>query len=55
MCAANAVTTDDPAGNRKLDKKCATGRIDGMVGLLMALAAAAQAWMQPIDVASLIG
>lgn len=37
MCAANAVTVKDPAGNRKLDKSKATGRIDGMVALAMAL------------------
>ena len=37
MCAANATTTKDPAGNRKLDKSRATGRIDGMVALAMAL------------------
>lgn len=37
MCAQNAVTTTDPAGNRKLDKKKATGRIDGMVALAMAV------------------
>ena len=37
MCAANAVTTSDPAGNRKLDKAKATGRIDGMVALAMAV------------------
>ena len=36
-CAANAMTTRDPAGNRKLDKSRATGRIDGMVALAMAL------------------
>jgi phage terminase large subunit-like protein len=36
MCAANAVATLDPAGNRKLDKSKATGRIDGMVALAMA-------------------
>lgn len=35
-CAANAVATTDPAGNRKLDKSKATGRIDGMVALAMA-------------------
>lgn len=40
MCAANAVVTADPAGNRKLDKAKATGRIDGMVALTMARAAA---------------
>lgn len=37
MCAANAVVTKDPAGSRKLDKHKATGRIDGMVALAMAL------------------
>jgi phage terminase large subunit-like protein len=36
MCAANAVIIKDPAGNRKLDKSKATGRIDGMVALAMA-------------------
>lgn len=40
MCAANAVVIKDPAGNRKLDKQKATGRIDGMVALLMAVGAA---------------
>jgi len=39
MCAANAVVTMDPAGNRKLDKSKATGRIDGMVALAMAVGA----------------
>lgn len=36
MCAANAVVRKDPAGNRKLDKAKSTGRIDGMVALVMA-------------------
>lgn len=36
MCAANAVAVADAAGNRKLDKSKATGRIDGMVALAMA-------------------
>lgn len=40
MCAANAVVTSDPAGNRKLDKGKATGRIDGMVALSMAISIA---------------
>ena len=39
-CASNAIATRDPAGNRKLDKSKATGRIDGMVALAMALGAA---------------
>lgn len=36
-CAANAVTTTDPAGNRKVDKSKATGRIDGIVAGIMAV------------------
>jgi len=40
LCAANAVVSMDPAGNRKLDKKKARGRIDGMIALTMALAVA---------------
>lgn len=39
-CAANAIITLDPAGNRKLDKKKSTGRIDGMVALAMAVGGA---------------
>lgn len=39
-CAANAVTTTDPAGNRKLDKAKATGRIDLIVAAVMAHGAA---------------
>lgn len=35
MCAANAVTAQDQAGNRKLDKIKATGRIDLMVAAVM--------------------
>lgn len=37
MCAGNSVVTRDPAGNRKLDKSKARGRIDGMVALTMAI------------------
>jgi phage terminase large subunit-like protein len=40
MCAANAVCASDPAGNRKLRKDQSSGRIDGMVALAMAVAAA---------------
>lgn len=36
MCAANAVECRDPSGNRMLDKRKATGRIDGLVALAMA-------------------
>ena len=41
MCAAVAVVTSDPAGNRKLDKQKATGRIDGMIALAIATSVAA--------------
>lgn len=47
MCAVNAVVTKDPAGNRKLDKSKATGRIDGMVALAMAMAVASQSAPPP--------
>lgn len=39
MCAANATTTKDPAGNRKLDKSRLSGRIDGMQALAIAFGA----------------
>jgi len=41
MCAANAIAVKDEAGNRKLDKRRATGRIDGITALCMALGTAA--------------
>lgn len=40
MCMANAVVTSNPAGDRKLDKEKATGRIDGAVTLAMAMSMA---------------
>ncbi len=43
MCAANAVVTKDPTGARKLDKAKATGRIDGLQALAMAMGAASRA------------
>lgn len=43
MCASNAVAVRDPAGGRKLDKSKATGRIDGLVALVMAMGGASQA------------
>lgn len=39
MAAANGVVIKDPAGNRKLDKQKATGRIDPLVALVMAAGA----------------
>lgn len=40
MCMANAVVTTNPAGDRKLDKAKASGRIDGAVALAMAVGTA---------------
>lgn len=39
MCAKNATVITDPAGNRKFVKGKASGRIDGMVALAMAIGA----------------
>jgi phage terminase large subunit-like protein len=55
MCCANAVVSSDEAGNRKLNKKRARGRIDGMVALAMALGAAPSKWTTRVDVEALIG
>jgi phage terminase large subunit-like protein len=38
-CAANAIVTRDAANNRKLDRSRATGRIDGLIAAVMAVAA----------------
>lgn len=38
MCASNATISKDPAGGRKLNKVKSSGRIDGMVALVMSLA-----------------
>jgi phage terminase large subunit-like protein len=38
-CAANAVVTRDAAGNRKIDRSRATGRVDGLVAAVMGVAA----------------
>ncbi|MEK6788497.1 MAG: terminase TerL endonuclease subunit [Pseudomonadota bacterium] len=48
-CAANAVTVTDPAGNRKLSKERATGRIDGMVAAIMAAGASQQTVDKPCN------
>ena len=47
MCAANAITVSDPAGGRKFTKSKATGRIDGMVALAMAVSAAGASEAEP--------
>ena len=43
MCAANATVVKDPTGARKLDKSRATGRIDGLQALAMAMGVASKA------------
>ncbi|MDP2333850.1 MAG: terminase large subunit [Reyranella sp.] len=52
-CASNAKATMDPAGNRKLDKQKSTGRIDGLVALVMACGTAfrteADTWEPLLD------
>ena len=55
MCAANAVTIKDPAGNRKLDKIKSTGRIDGMVALTIAEGVEAKLKGEPSDVEAMVG
>jgi phage terminase large subunit-like protein len=47
MCASNSVIRRDEANNRKLDKHRATGRIDGMVALAMALGCKTKADAEP--------
>ena len=47
MCAANAVVKSDEAGNRKLNKAAAAGRIDGMVALAMAVGGQAKEITEP--------
>ena len=48
MCAANAVVQADPAGNKKLTKSKSSGRIDGMVSLVMAIAMASTHEDEPV-------
>lgn len=46
-CAANAVVVSDPAGNRKLAKDRATGRMDGIVASVMAVGASSREDIKP--------
>jgi phage terminase large subunit-like protein len=46
-CAANAVVVKDPAGNRKVSKEKATGRVDGIVAGIMAIGAPAKLDKKP--------
>lgn len=54
LCISNAVISRDPAGNRKLDKAKAYGRIDAAVAALMAIAAAKASAEAPVDVSLMI-
>jgi phage terminase large subunit-like protein len=53
--AVNAVVTQDPAKNRKLDKSKSGGKIDGIVALAMAFSIAMIKVEPEVDVAALIG
>jgi phage terminase large subunit-like protein len=53
-CFANAVIAKDPAGNRKLDKSKAYGRIDVAVAAVMAVGAMKCQETVPTDVAAMI-
>jgi phage terminase large subunit-like protein len=55
MNASNAIVTTDPAGNRKFEKAKSSGRIDGMVALAMAIAAATSDASPTLNVRALIG
>jgi phage terminase large subunit-like protein len=55
MCAANAAVAIDPAGNRKFEKHRSSGRIDGMVALAMAIAAATSDANPVFNVRAMIG
>lgn len=50
MCAMNTMITQDPSGNRKPDKLKASGRIDGMVALVMAAGIAERLHEKEMDI-----
>jgi phage terminase large subunit-like protein len=54
MNVANAIIETDALGNRRLAKKKAVGRIDGVSGLVMAIGAAPTAMTAAVDVAASI-
>ena len=53
-CFSNAVVARDAAGNRKLDKAKAYGRIDVAVAAVMAVGAMKASPAPPVEVAALI-
>lgn len=54
MCAATAVVTMDPAGNRKLNKAKSASRIDGLVAMAMAFGVAPLEGEVALDVFSMV-
>lgn len=48
-CAANAVISKDPAGNRKVTKEKSTGRVDGVVAAIMAMGITSKNTVQDIS------
>jgi phage terminase large subunit-like protein len=53
-CFSNAVIAKDAAGNRKLDKSKAYGRIDVAVAAVMAVGAMKASATPDLDIAALI-
>ena len=54
-CASNATIVRSAVGDRKLDKRQATRRVDGLIALTMAVGVAPTAWTAKVDIAALIG
>jgi phage terminase large subunit-like protein len=54
-CASNATIVRSAVGDRKLDKRQATRRVDGLIALTMAIGVAPTAWTAAVDVRALIG
>lgn len=58
MCAANVRPETDPTGSRKPSKKKSTGRIDGIVALIMACAVANEdrhnSPVYPVDISKIV-
>jgi phage terminase large subunit-like protein len=55
MAAANAVVVRSAVGDRKLDKRQATRRVDPLIAMIMAIGVSPSAWTQKIDIQALIG
>jgi phage terminase large subunit-like protein len=55
MCVSHAVVVINDAGDRKLSKKRSTARIDGLVGLTMAIGVAPLEVTKEFDITTMIG